>query len=83
MKKEPQKRILRNFETVMLEIILLSQYRESIRAISPRFYRSVQHRDEVYMAIIEALEDLEDELEEIEEAEGFLSEMRENSPKIK
>lgn len=83
MKKETPKRILRSYETVMIEIILLSQYRESIRAISPRFYRSVQHRDEVYMAIIEALEDLEDELEEIEEAEGFLNDLRENSPKIK
>ncbi len=32
-----------------------------------QIYRSVQHRDELYMMIIEALEDLEDELEELEE----------------
>jgi len=75
--------VLRKRETVELEIIVLSQFRDAIRAISPRFYRSVQHRDEVYMAIIEALEDLEDELEEIEDHEEKMLHSRDNSPKIK
>jgi type III secretion protein W len=79
----PPRRQLRSFETVTAEIILLSQFRDAVRAISPRFYRSVQHRDEVYMAIIEALEDLEDELEEIEESMDAVDETRLNSPKIK
>ena len=87
MKKDssplPQKHPLRSLETVTVEIIVLSQLRDSIRAISPRFYRSIQHRDEVYMAIIEALEDLEDELEEIEDALAMADEVRSNSPKIK
>ncbi len=39
-----------------------------IKEVSPaQLYRSLQHRDDVYMAVIEVLEDLEDELEEIEE----------------
>jgi len=79
----PPKVVLRDFETVAAEIIILSQFRDAVRAISPQFYRSIQHRDEVYMAIIEALEDLEDELEEIEDSMAMIDESRQNSPKIK
>lgn len=50
------------------KIIALSQLRDAVREVAMnQIYRSVQHRDELYMAIIEALEDLEDELEELEE----------------
>lgn len=79
----PLKRPMRTLEVVTTEIIILSQLRDTVRAISPRFYRSIQHRDEVYMAIIEALEDLEDELEEIEDAMDMEDEGRQNSPRIK
>jgi len=52
------------------KIIALSQLRDAIREVAlNQIYRSVQHRDELYMAIIEALENLEDELEELEERE--------------
>jgi type III secretion protein W len=51
---------------VMAKIIALSQVRDAIREVAVnQIYRSVQHRDELYMAILEALEDLEDELEEL------------------
>lgn len=51
---------------IMAKIIALSQLRDAIREVAVnQVYRSVQHRDELYMAIIEALEDLEDELEEL------------------
>ncbi len=54
------------------KIIALSQLRDAVREVAMnQIYRSVQHRDELYMAIIEALEDLEDELEELEEQEGM------------
>lgn len=51
------------------KIIILSTMRDAIKEVSPRLYRSLQHRDDLYMAIIEALENLEDELDEMEEYE--------------
>lgn len=53
---------------VLAKIIVLSQFRDAIREVAMnQVYKSLQHRDELFMAIIEALEDLEDELDEMEE----------------
>ncbi|MCE5315954.1 MAG: hypothetical protein LLG04_01145 [Parachlamydia sp.] len=53
---------------LIAKIIVLSQIRDAVREVSVnQIYKSIQHRDELYMAIIEALEDLEDELEELVE----------------
>jgi type III secretion protein W len=50
---------------LIAKIIVFSQLRDAIREVAMnQIYKSIQHRDELYMAIIEALEDLEDELEE-------------------
>lgn len=47
------------------KIALISQMRDAIRQVSIlHIYRSVQHRDEMFSAILEALSDLEDQLEE-------------------
>ena len=55
---------------VLGKIIAFSQFRDSIREVAmSKIYRSLQHRDDLLMAIIEALEDLEDELEELLEIE--------------
>ncbi len=55
---------------LIAKIIVFSQLRDAIREVAVnQIYKSIQHRDELYMAIIEALEDLEDELEEISERE--------------
>ena len=52
------------------KIIVLSQMRDGIREVAMnQIYKSLQHRDELQNAIIEALEDLEDEWEEYEEDE--------------
>jgi type III secretion protein W len=57
---------------ILAKIIAFSQFRDSIRELAmSQIYRSLQHRDELSMAIIEALEELEDELEELEEKEEF------------
>lgn len=51
---------------IMAKIIVFSQLRDAIREVAVnQVYRSIQHRDELYMAILEALEDLEDELEDL------------------
>lgn len=55
---------------LIAKIIVLSQLRDAIKEVSVnQIYKSLQHRDDSYMALIEALEDLEDELEELEEQE--------------
>ncbi len=53
---------------IQAKIIALTQLRDAVKEVAMnQIYRSVQHRDELYITIIEALEDLEDELEEWEE----------------
>jgi len=54
---------LRNSD--LARIIILSQYRDAIRQVSPRLYKSLKHRQDLLLVIMEALE----ELEEIEEEE--------------
>lgn len=57
-----------HLEGVYVQIAVLNVMRDMIKEVSPaQLYRSMQHRDDLYLAIIEALEDLEDELEELEE----------------
>lgn len=57
-----------SLENVYLQIAILNVMRDMVKDVSPsQLYRSIQHRDDVYAAIIEALEDLEDELEELED----------------
>lgn len=52
-------------KTLEEKIIILSQMRDAVRQVSLRhIFRSVQHRDEMFGAILEALNDLEDQLEE-------------------
>ncbi len=55
-------------ESIYIQIAVLNAMRDMIKQVAPgQLYRSIQHRDDLYMAIIEALEDLEDRLEELEE----------------
>lgn len=49
------------------KIIIINKFRDAVKSVAPNhIYRSIQHRDDVFMAVIEALEDLEDKLEEEE-----------------
>lgn len=55
---------------ILAKIIVFSQMRDAIRQVAmQQVYKSLQHRDELFLAILEALEDLEDQWEE-EESEG-------------
>ncbi|NGX46257.1 MAG: hypothetical protein K940chlam2_01445 [Chlamydiae bacterium] len=51
------------------QIVVFGQMRDAVRGVAPRLFRSNQHRHDVLMSFIEALEELEDRLEE-EEEEG-------------
>jgi type III secretion protein W len=47
------------------KIFTFSQFRDAIREVAMnKIFRNVQHRDDLYMAILEALEDLEDQLDD-------------------
>jgi type III secretion protein W len=55
---------------ILAKIIIFSQLRDAIREVAlSQFYRSIDHRNELYNAILEALEQLEDELDELLEGE--------------
>ncbi len=51
------------------KIIILNQYRDGIRQLSPRLYRTLRHRQDLLTTIMEALEELEEREEEEEEEE--------------
>jgi type III secretion protein W len=52
------------------KIITFSQFRDAIREVAlGKVYKTVQHRDDLYLAILEALEDLEDEMENLQDKE--------------
>lgn len=56
---------------LIAQIIIFSQMRDAVREVAMnQIFRSLQHRDELYAAIIEALEDLEDAWQEEEEQQG-------------
>lgn len=60
----------RSIQNIKAQIIVLSRIRDAIKEVSPtHIFRTIQHRDEVYAAVIEALENLEDQLEELEEGQ--------------
>lgn len=51
------------------KIITLSQFRDGVREMAmAKIYKSLQHRDDLYLAILEALEELEDDLDKENEA---------------
>lgn len=58
------------YERLYVKIGMLGAIRNMVKEVSPlRMYRSMQHRDDLQVAVIEALESLEEELEELEETE--------------
>jgi type III secretion protein W len=49
-------------EELAAQVVIYSQYRDAMRHISPKLFKSERHRQEVLMALMETLSDLEDEL---------------------
>lgn len=66
-------------ENVHIHIAVLNVMRDMVKEVSPtQLYRSLQHRDDLYMAIIEAIEDFEDKVEDLEEKLALEEEENEN-----
>lgn len=56
-------------DELVAQIILFTQMRDGVRGVAPKLFRSDQHRHDVLMSYIEALEELEDREEEEEKKE--------------
>lgn len=50
-------------EEVAAKIILFTQYRDALRNVSPKLFKSDKHRQDLLMTLIETLSELEDELD--------------------
>ncbi|MCB1108463.1 MAG: hypothetical protein KDK44_02300, partial [Chlamydiia bacterium] len=56
-------------DDIMAQIIIFTQYRDAMRGIAPRLFKSEKHRQDMLMTTIEALAELEDALEEEDDDE--------------
>jgi len=54
-------------DELLAQSITFAQFRDAIRSVSPRVYRNQQHQEDLYTAIIDALEEVDNKLEEEEE----------------
>lgn len=54
-------------EELAAQVIIYTQYRDAMRHLSPKLFKSERHRQEVLMALMETLSDLEDELNDEDE----------------
>lgn len=52
---------------LLAQIILFTQMRDAVRGVAPKLFRTDQHRHDILMSFIEALEELEEQMEEEEE----------------
>lgn len=60
--------VVDEYEILHLKIAILTAMRNMVKEVAPNhLYRSIQHRDELYAGIIEALDELEDQLEEMQD----------------
>lgn len=57
-------------EEIAAQIIIFTQYRDALRHISPKLFKSERHRQDLLMTMLETLSDLEDEMEDDEEEEN-------------
>jgi len=53
----------------LAQIILFTQMRDAVRSVAPKLFRTPQHRHDVLMSFLEALEELEEQLDEKEAEE--------------
>lgn len=49
------------------KMLIITQYRDAIRGLSPRLYKSLRHRQDLLLVILQTLEELEDRFEEMED----------------
>ncbi len=52
------------------QLIICTQFRDALKQIAPRYYRTPKHRDELFTIIIDTLEQIEDVMDEEDEAQN-------------
>lgn len=62
-------KLLQVEDEIAAQIILYTQMRDGLKQISPRYFRNPNHRDQLWKAYIDTIEELEDKLEDEEENE--------------
>ncbi len=56
-------------EEVLAQVIIYTQFRDAMRGVSPRLFKSDKHRQDLLMVLIETISELDDLLEDEEEEE--------------
>lgn len=56
-------------EELLAQIIIFTQFRDAMRGVAPRLFKSEKHRQDLLMVLIETISELDDLLEESEEDE--------------
>ncbi len=51
-------------QEIIAQILVFTQFRDAVRNVAPKLYRSVQHKQELLNAYMDALEELEEALEQ-------------------
>ena len=51
-------------DEVLAQVIIYTQYRDALRGVSPRLFKSDRHRQDLLMTLIETISELDDLLEE-------------------
>ncbi len=54
-------------EEVLAQIIIYTQFRDAMRGVSPRLFKSDKHRQDLLMVLIDTISELDDALEEDDE----------------
>lgn len=52
------------------QLIICTQFRDALKQVAPRYYRTPLHRDELLKTIIDTLEEIEDEMDEEEKEQN-------------
>ncbi|GAB5412080.1 MAG: hypothetical protein ChlgKO_11940 [Chlamydiales bacterium] len=60
-------KIMEIHTNTLAQIIVYTQYRDAMRHMPPRLFKSERHRQDLLLTILDALSELEDELEEEED----------------
>lgn len=56
-------------EELLAQVVVYTQMRDAVRQVAPKLFKTDQHRQDVLMAFIDAIEDLDEKLEEESEEE--------------
>lgn len=54
-------------EEILAQIIIYTQFRDALRGVSPRLFKSDKHRQDLLMVLIDTISELDDALEDDEE----------------